>query len=546
MTLLPRPAAAAYDPRNPPRTENFDPQEANPEGRLFCQGYPQINLPTLSVNFNPNEKTLQQLCVKPQYGGGSRHQHLGGFCADGLVIFDPSHGAMTSYVLFNTRMLLQCLLRCYCYNYDPDSQAGPAEGHDNDHSEIGNPYVIKADLIDDFGTPLSGNRGGLVDPSWHIEVITAVEVPLRHLESQGLEIDQIDLRLSHSGLWDSKETILDPANTVIFCDGPLPSWRFPPPVGIDQFTGVLEQEITPLEQLCFNSLDGGNADELMPRWDWTFGGNQILHAIALRTHCYRFCGCNILRTTSTSVSSVPSKPTDDPTTVTSKKRKYPFEPDYVVEIPDDGSMVLKRRSDGQELAPALSPQQSTNQRNAAAGPCGPEGMDFCPGPWKDEWGENPLDWARKRKKPGQGTGVLGGSGAGKKPLTACGSRCKTMRDCAPAPVPASAGRGCFCASPGPSIARALGLDPLFPPPVCLVGTVSGLPWPGGRRRARRDLRGGGETSGLVAEGSGRAEEEEEDQAQVVLNGEGEVMECLCNETYSGPGCCWVRDGLVWV
>lgn len=259
IALLLRPATCTYDPSNPPQTENFDPQQANPEGRLFCQGYPQINLPTFGINFDPNVKTLQQLCVKPQYGGGLRYQHLGGFCADGLVLFDPSHGAMTSYVLFNTRMLLQCLLRCYCYDYDPNSQSGPAEGHDTDYSEVGNPYIIKADVIDDFLDPRPGNQDALEDPSWHIEVITAVEVPLRHLESRGLEIHQIDQQLSPSGLWVSKEAILDNANTVIYCNGPLPSWRFPPPVGIDQFIGVPEQEITPLEHLCFNILDGGNA-----------------------------------------------------------------------------------------------------------------------------------------------------------------------------------------------------------------------------------------------------------------------------------------------
>lgn len=258
IALLLQPAASAYNPSNPPQTENFDPREANPEGRLFCQGYSQINLPTFNANFDPNGKTLQQLCVKPQYGGGLRYQHLGGFCADGLVLFDPSHGAMTSFALFNTRTLLQCLLRCYCYGYDPNSQPGPAEGHSAEHTEISNPYVFKPDVIDDFMDSQTGNQGALTDSYWNIEVITAVEVPLRQLQSRGLEIHQIDQQLSPPGLWVSKEVILDHANTVIFCNGPLPSWRFPPPVGIDQFTGVPEREITPLEHLCFNILDGGN------------------------------------------------------------------------------------------------------------------------------------------------------------------------------------------------------------------------------------------------------------------------------------------------
>ena len=258
IALLISLVTAPYNPRHPPRTENFDPQQANPDGRITCQGNSQIPLPRL-LHFDPNQKTLQELCVKPQYNGGRPWQHVGGYCAYDLVMFDPSTGARVSQALFNTRMLLQCLLRCHCSNHDPSILAGPAEGQDSENRQVGGrPYIIKPDLVDDFNNPQARGLGEWAGTAWAMEVIKAVEVPLRGYQANGIDLINADSHLTHAGLWSTVDTVLDPANQILFCHGSLPTWQLPGPVTWDDFSGQLEDEIAPLEHLCFNILDGGN------------------------------------------------------------------------------------------------------------------------------------------------------------------------------------------------------------------------------------------------------------------------------------------------
>ena len=144
-----------YDRRNPPSTENFNPAEANPEFNITCVGdHSNIQLPIVNrmmpTEFDPNEFSMQQLCAKPQYGGGERFQHIGGYClpqtrGHGLIAFDRSPEAATCLLLSNPRVQLECRTRCQCNalaNPRPVTVYNPRPGKHN--------YEIDLDIVRDF------------------------------------------------------------------------------------------------------------------------------------------------------------------------------------------------------------------------------------------------------------------------------------------------------------------------------------------------------------------------------------------------------------
>lgn len=118
-------ASAAYDPGNPPQTENFDPAEANPAWNITCLGssydYP---LPKQG-DFDPNTLTMQQLCAKPQYGGAGPGQHIGGVCLGDDIVFDTSPGAQVNAELSNPRIRFGCVNRCFCNHLTGDLTRQP-------------------------------------------------------------------------------------------------------------------------------------------------------------------------------------------------------------------------------------------------------------------------------------------------------------------------------------------------------------------------------------------------------------------------------------
>ena len=87
----------------------------------------------VQADFDPNTKSMQQLCAKTDYGGGSAGQHIGSYCArapldiwtdvTGEVAFDQYE---TNQQLANQRLFSECLSRCWCANASTGASTGPA------------------------------------------------------------------------------------------------------------------------------------------------------------------------------------------------------------------------------------------------------------------------------------------------------------------------------------------------------------------------------------------------------------------------------------
>ena len=142
-----------------------------------------------------------------------------------------------------------------------------------------------------------------------------------------------------------------------------------------------------------------------------------------------------------------------------------------------------------------------------AGTCGKSKKDFCP-----------LQWDTKLYGPLALNGDLDekATPAGPRQLTQCGSRCNGPSDCH-----ASGNAGtCACAIPGPSDARALGLDPVFPPAVCLF-VAAAIGNMNSRIGGKRNL-----------------------DISLPTDQDGNHVQCLCNVTYISPSCCGTNDGRI--
>ncbi|KAL8895582.1 MAG: hypothetical protein Q9192_003547 [Flavoplaca navasiana] len=121
--------------------ENFNPALADPRGNITCVGNSyDLELPVIG-DFNPNGLTMQQLCAKPQYGGGLPGQHVGGWCEHWLLeegpfprpplnmAFDVSPAAIVNPLLANPRVFLACTYRCFCSYVVRPNSAQPRISH---------------------------------------------------------------------------------------------------------------------------------------------------------------------------------------------------------------------------------------------------------------------------------------------------------------------------------------------------------------------------------------------------------------------------------
>ncbi|KAL8731381.1 MAG: hypothetical protein Q9166_003473 [cf. Caloplaca sp. 2 TL-2023] len=115
---------------------NFDPALANSRNNITCVGK-GYDLELLIIgDFNPNTLTMQQLCAKPQYGGGLPDQHVGGWCERWISVpppvmspqnmaFDISPAARVNQILANPRVFLACTYRCFCNSGLPPNAVQP-------------------------------------------------------------------------------------------------------------------------------------------------------------------------------------------------------------------------------------------------------------------------------------------------------------------------------------------------------------------------------------------------------------------------------------
>ena len=238
--------------------ENFDPAKADPQGRISCHGTPAVPLPT-QPNFNPNLMSMQQLCAKPQYGGGARRRHLGFYCWDhakGVVAMDISSRAQGSAALQKPRLALQCRARCFCEGWDSVANlaAKPlSKTYSHYSSET---YEISADIEDDFSMVGLASGSLLHQYVPTTSVVVEEEGYIRHIQ----ETRPIPFNAWYTRALDDPSIdpdwwpiSLDPAN-FIECHGPMPTFPLPPPIMSDTFAN----RTNPLQAMCAVQLSHGH------------------------------------------------------------------------------------------------------------------------------------------------------------------------------------------------------------------------------------------------------------------------------------------------
>lgn len=287
--------------------ENFDPSRANSYHNISCVGDSyDLRLP-LQPGWNPNKKTVQQLCAKPQYSGGLPGQHAGGWCNHNEVMFDDSPDAQVNPQLANYRMFLGCRYRCFCNHNIPvenrNVQPKPSEAQTALQLKVNEresfmTYEVRLDVQNDFTTPPDKNKGSL-------------------------GYDEVDvLQVSHFKEVQPSESLrrphrdyisLDEGNKIT-CSGDLPTFQLPAPYTVSPPHSDFQNN----QQLCAVQLNGGllgaNAggychrsdrldstgtplqtvwfsDEMTPRLDWTWGGGDFFASASIRLHCYTHCLC---------------------------------------------------------------------------------------------------------------------------------------------------------------------------------------------------------------------------------------------------------------
>lgn len=225
----------------------------DPQRNITCVGTtPDLQLPIFENGFDPNQATMQELCAKPQYGGGLPGQHAGGYCFDrpqylpiGEVAFDTGPSAHTSAILQNPRFMLACLYRCFCNYGLPAATAAhddtsPVQQPRSDWplyprliEESHNTYELQLDINNDFTT----SRFSKVGKQGKASVLSLV---IYNVEES-----------NYTRYWNGGERTtlsLDPGNSIQ-CRGDLPSFVIPSPYTTADFTS--------LQKLCATQLNGG-------------------------------------------------------------------------------------------------------------------------------------------------------------------------------------------------------------------------------------------------------------------------------------------------
>ncbi|KAI9674223.1 MAG: hypothetical protein M1817_002041 [Caeruleum heppii] len=488
-------AVATYDPSRPHTVENFDPAEADPQGGVTCLGpLPPWPLPVYP-GFNPNTFSLQELCNKPQYGGKGPGRHLGGWCmwnrhpqSPGVWGVDRGVGALANAELASrTRLLLYCRQRCFC----------DFEVEDRSHQ----PYRTARDYE-------------VVSlPRWNFEIINVHVPSIDGLEPASRDAkpvyrlgtrirDQEEIHVFGQRLksrWASINSVND-----ITCEGNLPEWpRMPsfdspnPPT---------------LQQLCAVQLSGGNTsanfggychpdgtgkgrvwftDEMTPRIEYTWE-NSVLSA-AFRRYCWSQCRC----------TNLPELEKDK------SKPWFILDGVGVATRADNGVDFIVRGELGSKAQPVYSMVPSSG--SSSDGSCQTREGQSCNATWPvDVLGPVPRAPPAAYAGSVHDTDLSTAEGTWTPPsgLPTCGSACQNNKACR-GPDPTSK---CRCMAVGEPVARANGLDPVFPSALCLVFSQA-------------------LASSLAKVGKGSPKRRAVDDVK------GQVWGCACNNTYISLACC---------
>ena len=260
---------AIFDPLNPPLVENLDPSEANPRGRIHCLGYPQTAMPAqLEGGLQPRSKSLQQLCAKPQYGGGLPGQHAGGYCAflpgqtpdfyRATIAFDDGHDVQTNRQLAQSRFRVQCSLRCFCTSVTN----GAEKEHPVFIDGLTQCIIIKPSLVQEFNADYREEFEQNV-AGQHVRNLLLSEVAFnqgvrQHLQSGASLNGHIVFEdvLDHYDIGFEHDITAQDPDSAVDCTGNLPTFAMPPPINIADFQGA-GSVMNPNQRLCATFYDGG-------------------------------------------------------------------------------------------------------------------------------------------------------------------------------------------------------------------------------------------------------------------------------------------------
>ena len=227
-------------------------------------------------SFNPKTKTMQQLCAKPQYGGGNPFEHVGGYCGrspieseqhlTGFVQFDVSFGAKVNTYLATPRIIAECSFRCFCSNVTVLDETLPeARQRDNIYIQpkfiaatdrliydrpfdrLDSTFQTRVDVVDNYSIqyPLANKCLYKLGPGessvWVDATIDSFDVEVV-AQFEAIDANDVpDLIGTHSyldidGNAEGQSSIsLGPHNEII-CDGPLPPWNLPAPYTTADFS----------------------------------------------------------------------------------------------------------------------------------------------------------------------------------------------------------------------------------------------------------------------------------------------------------------------
>ncbi|KAK0509598.1 hypothetical protein JMJ35_007992 [Cladonia borealis] len=512
---------AHYDPEHPPAYENFNVANARSLGFITCLGnksdqqLPSI-LPTHQGRFfNPKTKTMQQLCAKPQYGGGNPFEHVGGYCGrssieseqnlTGFVLFDVSFGAKVNTYLAAPRMLAECSFRCFCSNITVLNETLPEAGQ-RDNIYIQPEFIAATDrLIYDRAV----NR---LDSTFQ----TRVDV----IDNYSIQYPLLDKYLYKLG----------PGESSVWVDATIDSFDVEV---VAQFEAIDENDVPDLIDThsyidgnaegqssisldppnaggyCYNGPNGERevffSDEMTLRKDWTWDNLPISAAIPF--HCWINCYCS------------------DPPEMTPKQQNVTQLKMWNILIEPSVQMGIFQTSDGSiRLETVVTKDGTTDTTNVqivpayplADGPntCGSSGSQLCLESW-------PSSIAAKPTAP-PGIPDLAYDAS-----TQSAGTCGLSKTCTSQASCGTSDKTCKCTEPDSPTAQRYGLDPVFPSPLCLAITALIV---GGKKSSQPGLGG----RGLFLGGT-----------RVMLNGDGEAWKCLCNSTYTSTACCLVDNGIVW-
>ena len=288
------------------------------------------------------------------------------------------------------------------------------------------------------------------------------------------------------------------------CDLPL-RWLLvsdlPPPAEL--LTDILYRSAN-AGGYCYQGTYGTEvwfADEMTPRYDWTWGGESFFAVAAIRYYCWRHCRCKhpMKRILDNGTTVQPASMQKVWNVIDDAAAKFGFGQN------EDGSVdYYSSSADGPSHSGQVLPPQTGP--TPPAGTCGADGKQFCLASWPSAYaGKPPL-------APPDIPGLQ--FNASSSSVDRCGPSltCHSFSGC-------GSDNTCKCVEPDAKTAQRYGQDPVFPSALCLtIATWVFVPSGSGSKRSLK--------------------------RRLTLSTDGEPWRCLCNVTYASNACCTALDGLV--